>query len=49
MVPMEGGKTEGGRHGRPGVLPRLPVEEDRLHTGVSNFLYYYFFFANDFP
>ena len=28
---------EGGGHGRPRAMPRLPVEEDRLHMGVSNF------------
>ena len=48
-APMEGGEVERGGHGRPGALPRLLVEEDRLHMGVSNFLYYFFFFANDFP
>ena len=42
VAPMEGGETEGGRHGRAGAMPRLPVEEDGIYLGVST-LYYYFF------
>ena len=46
MAPMEGGETEGGGHGRPGAMPRLPVKEDGVHMGVSkNLLYYYYFFC----
>ena len=37
MAPTEGGETEGGGHGRLGALPRLPVEEDGVYSGVSSF------------
>ena len=43
VAPTEGGETEGGGHGRPGALPRLPVEEDGMYTGVSKFFLYYYF------
>ena len=45
-VPMEGGETEGGGHGRLVAMPWLPVKEDGKYSGVSFFLY--FNFANDF-
>ena len=48
-MPTEGRETEGGRYRRPGAMPRLPVEEDGVYSGVSDlFLYYYYYFANDF-
>ena len=43
-VPMEGGETEGGGHGRPGALPRLLVKEDGMHSGVSSFFFIIIFF-----
>ena len=50
VAPTEGGEAEGGQYGRPGAMPRLPVEEDGVHSGVSSFfffffLYYYFCFC----
>ena len=36
-APTEGREMEGGRYGRPGALPRLLVEEDGVHSGVSSF------------
>ena len=38
-VPMEGGEAEGGRYGRLGAMPRLLVEEDGVHSGVSVFFF----------
>ena len=34
---------EGGGHGRLGAMPWLPVKEDGMYSGVSLFLYYYYF------
>ena len=44
-VPTEGGEADGGGHGRPGALPRLPVKENRLHMGVSKNLSLLLFFC----
>ena len=48
MAPTEGGEMEGGGHGRPGALPRLPVGEDGVYLGVSDFPLLLLFFANNF-
>ena len=48
-MPMEGGETEGGGYRRPGAMPRLLVEEDGVHSGVSDFFFIIIiFFANNF-
>ena len=44
MVPTEGEEMEGGRHGRPGAMPRLPVEKDGVYSGVSGFSLLLYFF-----
>ena len=41
---MEGGEVERAGHGRLGALPRLPVEEDKLHMGVSVFFFFFFYY-----
>ena len=43
-APMEGGEMEGGGYGRPGAMPRLLVEEDGVHLGVSDFSFIIIFF-----
>ena len=43
-APTEGGKVEGGGHGRLGAMPWLLVKEDGMYSVISNFFFFLFFF-----